>query len=77
MTHAVLVHFKRFKCRTALSFDLQPHAIIARHDAGRQFSAQFLVIEVGMQVGQDGAARLELADPAQRIVEIKWLECGA
>ena len=33
----------------------------------RQFAAQHLVVEIGVQIGQDGAARLEPFDPAERI----------
>ena len=32
-------------------------------------AAQHLVIEIGVQIGQDGAARLEPLDPGERVVE--------
>ena len=41
----------------------------------RQLAAQYLVIEIGVHVGQDGAARLDALDPCQRVVEreMAWM----
>ena len=36
---------------------------------GRQPAAQFLVVEVGVQVGQDRPPGLEPLDPGQRLVD--------
>ena len=47
----------------------QPHAVIGRDNVRRQALPQHLVVEIGMHVGDDGAARLEAIDPGQRVVD--------
>src|SRR5882762_8996903 len=42
---------------------------MGRDHAGRQALAQYLVIEVGMHVGDDGTLRLEALDPAKRVAD--------
>jgi hypothetical protein len=37
------------------------HAVVGRLNIGRQLRVELLVIEIGVQVGQDGASRLEAA----------------
>ena len=51
-------------CRT-----LDAHPVISRRHIRRQLRAQRLIIEVGVQVGQDGVARTHLFDPLQGVVE--------
>jgi hypothetical protein len=41
----------------------QPHAVIGRNHADGQALPQHLVVQIGMHVGDDGAARLEAIDP--------------
>ena len=50
--------------------------IESRLHVRRQLLAQRLVIEIGVQVGQDGAARLQPLDPASASASEKWLGCG-
>src|SRR6202049_1720134 len=45
------------------------HAVIGRLDVVRKLAAQNLVVDVGMQVGQDGALRPDALDPGQRILD--------
>src|SRR5580700_828453 len=45
------------------------HPVVGRLNIGRQLRIELLVIEIGVQIGQDGAPRLEAADPLQCIVE--------
>ena len=47
------------------------HPVEAGSTPGGRLAAQRLVIEVGMQVGQDRALRLDPGDPGQRLVEIE------
>src|SRR3954451_1482230 len=47
----------------------QPHAVISGYDFGWQRLAQHFVIQIGMHVGDDGAARLESIYPGQRVVD--------
>src|SRR5260370_42358562 len=46
-------------------FDSEP--IIGRLDIGRQPAAQFVVIEIGMQVGENRAPRRDALDPVERL----------
>ena len=51
--------------------------VIGRLDVRRQFPPQRLVVEIGMQVGQDRPLRLQPLDPGQRLGQtLKWLGCG-
>src|ERR1700728_1811977 len=45
------------------------HAVEAGLDMGWQFLAQNVVVEIGVQVGENGARRLEPVDPAERVGE--------
>ena len=45
------------------AFQRQPHAVIGRDHVWRQALTQHLVVQIGMHVGNDGAARLEALDP--------------
>src|SRR5262245_9761474 len=58
---------KARKCRQDSrvgQFDAEP--VIGRLDVGREPAAQFVVIEIGMQVGQNRALGFEALDPIQR-----------
>jgi hypothetical protein len=48
---------------------LERQAVERRLHVRRQVPAQELVIEIGMQVGQDRSARLDTLDPGQRLVD--------
>src|SRR5262249_47480985 len=50
----------------ALRGELYPHPIVGRLDARRQFAPQGLVVEIRVQVGQDGAPGLDARDPGKR-----------
>src|ERR1700676_2994765 len=47
------------------------HPVERRNDMDRQSAAQHLVIEVGVQIGQDGAPGFYAFDPAKRVLERK------
>src|SRR5262245_48860054 len=36
---------------------------------GRQLAAQFLVVEIGMKIGEDRAPRFDPRDPAERVLD--------
>ena len=52
-----------------LSCDAECHSVVARLDMRRQFLAQDVVVEIGVEVGQDGARGLEPLDPVERFGE--------
>src|SRR6266851_10347277 len=58
-------------CRSSQGLRAEPdlHPVIGRLDVPRKLAAQGLVVEVGMQVGQDGALGPDALDPGQRIVD--------
>src|SRR5579872_1260951 len=56
---------------------LDAHPVISRRHMWRQACPQGLVVEVGMQVGQDRAARTHPLDPVKRIVEAEMGRMGA
>jgi hypothetical protein len=49
---------------SAQSRDLDLHAVVGRLDVRRQLGLQTRVIEVGVQIGEDGAGRPDAFDPA-------------
>src|ERR1700744_1016936 len=51
------------------SFYGEPHPVIAWDHALGQAFAQYLVIEIGVHVGDDGTLRLEALDPGQCVVD--------
>src|ERR1700693_4813867 len=61
----------RARSRSSLGFRSQAdlHAVIGRLDVVRKLAAQNLVVDVGMQVGQDGALGPDALDPRQRILD--------
>jgi hypothetical protein len=38
---------------------------------GRQLAAQLVVVEIGVEVGEDRAARLDPRDPRERILDTR------
>ena len=56
-------------------YKCQRHAVESRGYMRGQPAAQHIVIEIGMQIGEDRAVRLHSLDPAQRIVdgEMAWM----
>ena len=47
----------------------QGHAIERRRHMPRQLALQHVIVEVGVQIGQDRAARLHSVDPAERVID--------
>ena len=47
----------------------QRHAVERGRHMIRELGAQYLVVEVGVEVGQHGAPRLHTFDPAQRVLD--------
>src|SRR5579859_2621992 len=47
----------------------EAHSVETRLDLGRQLAAQMVVVEISVQVREDGAARLEALDPGERVAD--------
>src|SRR5262249_33049 len=55
--------------------DRQRHPIKCRRHMRRQLATQRLVVEIGVEIGEDRASRLDALNPAQRVVDgkVTWM----
>ena len=49
---------------------LDHHPIIRRFDARREFAFERLVVEIEVEIGEDGVAGLYAADPGERGLDV-------
>src|SRR5438874_11747446 len=48
---------------------IDDHAVVSRLDMRRQLALELVVVEIRMQVGEDRAARLDVLDPGERVLD--------